>query len=241
MRDKIAKIMGNAWRNFTKYELADLILALPELAAVIEKANKWDEAMAQPHYCDDCKAALLDQRILELECELVKYREDAEKWNSYSSVLKLIYDIYKQENTLKTPIELVCEWKTKAMAFDEKEKAFDAEWKMMKEEQRLYQEAAREAKETIDKLTEGLKVKKKCVNCNRIGQVHDTNCFDCKGKGIVFRPLTDDEKIEALEYLIKRGWHTIHRRVIYNEKEPYEKYKQEVFVVLKSGARVVRG
>jgi len=50
------------------------VLALPELKEVVEKARKWDEAMQQTHYCDDCKAALLDQRILELECELVKYK-----------------------------------------------------------------------------------------------------------------------------------------------------------------------
>ena len=34
--------------------------------------------MQQTHYCDDCKATLLDQRILELECELIKYKEKEE-------------------------------------------------------------------------------------------------------------------------------------------------------------------
>ena len=34
--------------------------------------------MQQTHYCDDCKAALLAQRILELECELIEYKRKEE-------------------------------------------------------------------------------------------------------------------------------------------------------------------
>ena len=49
-----------------------------KLKEVVEKARKWDEAMQQTHYCDDCKEALLDQRILELECKLIKYKEKEE-------------------------------------------------------------------------------------------------------------------------------------------------------------------
>jgi len=49
-----------------------------KLKEVVEKARKWDEAMQQTHYCDDCKAALLDQRILELECKLIKYKANVE-------------------------------------------------------------------------------------------------------------------------------------------------------------------
>ena len=47
LREKIAKLND--------------VLALPELQEVVEKARKWDEAMQQTHYCDDCKAALLSK------------------------------------------------------------------------------------------------------------------------------------------------------------------------------------
>ena len=67
------KLLSEQQKDFDRI-WADKILALPELKEVIEKARKWDEAMQQTHYCSDCKAALLDQRILELECELVKYK-----------------------------------------------------------------------------------------------------------------------------------------------------------------------
>ena len=96
LREKIAKLEHEQWIEWSKTLADSEDISLGRLIRwtgcwkdykllseqqkdfdrieVVEKARKWDEAMQQTHYCDDCKAVLLDQRILELECELVKYK-----------------------------------------------------------------------------------------------------------------------------------------------------------------------